>query len=193
MRIYDISQEVFGSRIYPGDPAPEKQEILRRKHGDKCNLTSFSMCCHNATHVDAPYHFIDTGKTIGEIPLEKFIGKCTVVDMEKRTLEDIENCLQEGAKKILLKGNFELSVETAEKIAEMEIDLVGVENCTVGNENTGPAIHKILLEKEVVILEGIILRHIEEGEYFLSAQPINLGQVDGAPCRAILMEDTFNL
>ncbi len=189
MKIHDISQEVFGSKTYPGDPTPEKQEVLRKKHGDKCNLTSFSMCCHNATHVDAPYHFIDRGKTVGEIPLEKFMGRCAVIDMEQRTLEEIENCLRNGIRKILLKGEFELTVETAERIAEAGIDLIGVENCTVGNEKTGPYIHEILLEKETVILEGILLRQIEEGEYFLCAQPVNLGQVDGAPCRAVLVED----
>lgn len=125
----------------------------------------------------------ELNETIGEISLEKFIGRCIVIDME--------SCLQKGMKKILLKGDFELSLEAAKIIIENGVDLVGVENCTVGNSRTGPVIHEILLEKEVVILEGLVLRPIEEGEYFLLAQPVNLGQVDGAPCRAVLLEDSL--
>ena len=62
MKIYDISQEVFGCAVYPGDPKPEKEIKLKISEGAVCNLSAFSMCAHNGTHVDAPLHFIDGGK-----------------------------------------------------------------------------------------------------------------------------------
>ena len=58
MKIYDISQEVFQCAIFPGDEAPERRVVETIDGGSICNLTVFSMCAHNGTHVDAPYHFI---------------------------------------------------------------------------------------------------------------------------------------
>ena len=61
MKIYDISQEVFGCAVYPGDPKPERKIVLKMSEGAVCNLSAFSMCAHNGTHVDAPLHFPGTG------------------------------------------------------------------------------------------------------------------------------------
>ena len=80
MKIYDISQEVFSSSVYPGDPAPEKKQLQSMECGDLYNLTAFSMCAHNGTHVDAPRHFIKDGKTIDEMPLEAFVGLVYVAE-----------------------------------------------------------------------------------------------------------------
>ena len=54
MKIYDISQEVFGCEVYPGDPAPKREVIMDVSNGDVCNLSAISMCAHNGTHIDAP-------------------------------------------------------------------------------------------------------------------------------------------
>ncbi len=188
MKLYDISRLVFEAEVYPGDPSPVKTELLKIADGDKCNLSEFKMCCHNGTHVDAPYHFIDHGKTIGEMGLDRFIGRCCVIDLRKHSFKKVmEHMSETDRQMLLLKGKLELSVEDASRIAEQNIVLLGIENNTVGDAETGPVIHKILLEKEIVILEGIVLDQIEEEEYFLAAQPIHLGHVDGAPCRAVLI------
>ena len=76
MRIYDISQEVFSCKVFPGDPAPGGERILSIEQGDACNLTQFRMCAHNGTHVDAPYHFLQEGKTVEQLELSCFIGEC---------------------------------------------------------------------------------------------------------------------
>ncbi len=64
MKIHDISQEIFNCQIYPGDPIPEKKTLCSMENGDLYNLTAFSMCAHNGTHIDAPFHFIKDGKTV---------------------------------------------------------------------------------------------------------------------------------
>lgn len=74
MKIYDISQEVFGSAVYPGDPSPERFRILSIEKGDVCNLTAFKMCAHYGIHVDAPFHFYADGKTIDHVDLNCFIS-----------------------------------------------------------------------------------------------------------------------
>ena len=80
MKIYDISQEVFNCKVYPGDPAPKKEVLNSIQDGDLYNLTAFSMCAHNGTHIDAPFHFIKNGKTVDEIDLEAFVGMAYVAE-----------------------------------------------------------------------------------------------------------------
>ena len=64
MRIFDISQEVFGCAVFPGDPAPQRTVLQSMEEGSLYNLTAFSMCAHNGTHLDAPAHFLKDGKTV---------------------------------------------------------------------------------------------------------------------------------
>lgn len=80
MKIYDISQEVFSCQVYPGDPAPERKVLGSMSEGELYNLTAFSMCAHNGTHVDAPFHFLKDGKTVDTICLEAFIGMAYVAE-----------------------------------------------------------------------------------------------------------------
>ena len=78
MKIYDISQEVFSCKVYPGDPRPLVQTLSATEKGDLYNLTAFSMCAHNGTHIDAPFHFLGDGKTVERMDLESFVGDCYV-------------------------------------------------------------------------------------------------------------------
>ena len=80
MKVYDISQEVFSCEVYPGDPVPEKKVLKSMQQGDVYNLTAFSMCAHNGTHIDAPFHFIKDGKTVDEIGLDAFVGMTYVTE-----------------------------------------------------------------------------------------------------------------
>lgn len=196
MKLYDISQEVFSCSVFPGDPSPERRQMMSISKGDIVNLTGLSMCAHNGTHVDSPYHFYKDGKTIDQISLEKFCGWCFVADVEG-VLSSVDaqnvltNATQNGekcAKKILLKGKTVVSEEAAKVFAEAGIDLIGNESQTVGPENAPAKVHYTLLEKEVVLLEGIRLEQVPQGVYFLNAAPLNLGASDGSPCRAILID-----
>ena len=80
MKIYDISQEVFSCQVYPGDPAPERAVLQSMTEGAVYNLTAFHMCAHNGTHIDAPFHFMQDGKTVDEIPLEAVVGMAYVAE-----------------------------------------------------------------------------------------------------------------
>ena len=80
--IIDISQEVFSCKVFPGDPSPEREVMMNTDSGDICNLTKFTMCAHNGTHVDAPFHFYGEGRTIDQMELEAFVGRCYVARHE---------------------------------------------------------------------------------------------------------------
>jgi len=201
MKIYDISQEVFTCEVFPGDIPPSRRIINKLEDGDICNLTGITMCAHNGTHVDAPYHFYKDGKTIDEIELNKFVGKCYVVFREgalsKNSAEDIiaeaRSVDTEAAKRILIGGDMFVTLDAAKVFAANNIYLLGNESQTVGPIDAPAAVHYELLKSEVVLLEGIRLKNITEGVYLLNAAPINLGQADGAPCRAVLIDIDSNL
>lgn len=194
MMIYDISQEVFSCNVFPGDPSPEVERMLSIEKGDVCNLTKISMCAHNGTHVDAPYHFLDEGRTLEQIPLEAFVGDCFVVHHEGEV--NAENAREilakayalQAGERILIGGKATVTEEAAKVFAEAGIRLIGNESQTVGPEDGPMAVHLILLGAEVVLLEGIVLKNVPEGKYLLNAAPLNLAGADGAPCRAILIK-----
>ena len=196
MKLYDISQEVFGCKVFPGDPSPARHVMLQISEGAICNLTGIEMCAHNGTHVDAPYHFIDGGKTIDQVALERFVGYAYVAEHEGEiSAEDAMAILgkvraidSRATKRILVKGNAVMTEEAAKVFAEAGILLFGNESQTVGPEDAPMAVHLIMLGAEIVLLEGIRLGEVDEGVYFLNCAPINLGGADGAPCRATLVD-----
>ena len=196
MKIYDISQEVFSCEVYPGDPVPEKTTLKSMQEGEIYNLTAFSMCAHNGTHIDAPFHFIKDGKTVDEICLEAFAGMAYVAehhgivtgDNALRILEKAKKHDPEAAKRILIKGDVEVSLEAAKVFASSNILLLGNESQTIGPQNAPMAVHLALLGANVILLEGVRLAEVSEGIYFLNAAPLNLAGADGSPCRAVLID-----
>lgn len=196
MKIYDISQEIFTCQVYPGDPAPERVVLKAMEEGEVYNLTAFHMCAHNGTHIDAPFHFIRDGKTVEEIPLEAVVGMAYVAEHHGiltgndavGILERAKRQSSEGAKRILLKGDVEVSLEAAKIFASSELCLLGNEPQAIGPQDAPMAVHLALLGSGVILLEGIRLGDVSEGVYLLNAAPLNLSGADGAPCRAVLIK-----
>ena len=197
MKVYDISQEVFSCKVYPNDPMPEKIVLKSMQKGDVYNLTAFNMCAHNGTHIDAPFHFIKDGKTIDEICLEAFVGMAYVTEHHglvtgndaTKIIEKAKKQNLEASKRILIKGEVEVSLEAAKVFASSDILLLGNEPQTVGPQNSPMAVHLTLLGANVVLLEGIRLGDVYEGVYFLNAVPLNLSGADGSPCRSVLITE----
>lgn len=194
--IYDISQRIFDCEVYPGDPVPEKITKCSMEDGDLYNLTGFTMCAHNGTHVDAPLHFYKDGAAVDGIALEKFMGPAYVKSFEgDLSADDALNILSEAKemrrdaeKRILIKGNAVVTLEAAKVFAEAGVFLVGNESQSVGPVNAPMAVHLVLLGAEVVLLEGIRLASVPDGAYFLNCAPLNLNGSEGAPCRAVLTD-----
>ena len=198
MKIYDISQELLGSAVYPGDPQPTVTKLCSMADGDLYNLSHFCACAHNGTHIDAPSHFIADGKTVGEIPLENTVGTAYVAVAEgilgKQEMEAILHRAKEhspeAAKRILIKGDAVVTAEAAKVLCDRNVLLIGTESQSVGPIDAPMEVHKILLTREITLLEGLRLDNVAEGAYFLSSAPINIGIAEGSPCRAILVDFT---
>ena len=193
--ILDISQELFSCRVFPGDPAPKRERISSMEDGAAYNLTALSLCAHNGTHADAPFHFLREGKTIGELDPAIFLGHAFVYTCAgELTGERAEALLGLAARcgadqRLLLRGDCVVTAEAARVFAASPLRLLGVESQTVGPEEAPMEVHLILLGAEKVLLEGLRLGRVPDGRYFLSALPLNLGEADGAPCRAVLMTE----
>ncbi len=185
--IYDITQEHFSSRVYPGDPAPAYRRLSRIKDGAFCNCTFLEMHAHNGTHVDAPRHFLDDGAAIDALDPAIFVGPCRVVtpghDIDAADVAALD---LDGVTRLLLRGATVLPGASAE-LAARGIVLVGVEEQSVAAASVTMQVHIELLSVPIIPLEGLDLGGVPDGDYILSAAPLKLGESDGAPCRALLL------
>ena len=192
MKLYDISKEILSAAVFPGDPAPAFQPAQRLAEGGHCNLTQVTLGTHSATHMDAPWHFVPGGKTIDQVELSRCVGPCQVVEaqglLEKNWAAAV---LQRGVKRLLLKGQAQLSVEAAQELAQGGLLLLGVEAMSVAPDDDPAPVHRALLEREVAVLESIDLRQVPAGDYILLAQPLKYGGLDGAQVRALLVEGSL--
>ena len=187
-RLYDITQELLGSVVFPGDPAPVREQISFIARGAGANVSLLRMCAHNGTHMDAPLHFIDGAPSVSDMPLEQFAGEADVVSCAGAFLgaEEAERIIPRGCVRLLLRGAIP-DPAGAEVIVRRGVRLIGVEPQSVGDPAAPAAVHRILLGAGIAALEGIRLADVPDGRYFLSAAPLKIAGSDGAPVRAFLL------
>lgn len=207
MKIIDISQEIRSDMtVYPGDPRFHSQVCASFKQGDMCEVSELTIGSHCGTHVDAPLHMIPGGGTIESMPLDCFIGPCRVLTLDAQVITEkmLVDCQVAEGERILLRtdpkgqytpknGHFNpavLSMRAAQYLAQQHVKLVGIDAPTVENmEICDGEIHRTLLGAGVAILEGLRLEKATGENYFLSALPLSLIGENGAPCRAVLIEE----
>lgn len=207
MKIIDISQEIRSDMtVYPGDPRFYSHVCSSFKRGDICEVSELTIGSHCGTHVDAPLHMIPDGQPLESIPLDCFIGPCRVLTFTANVITEkmlAEHKIQEG-ERILLRtdprgeytpknGQFNpavLSMRAAQYLASQKVRLVGIDAPTVENmEICDGEVHRTLLRAGVAVLEGLLLAQAKSEHYFLSALPLSLTGENGAPCRAVLIEE----
>lgn len=210
MKIYDITVAISESTpIYKGDPGVEISSFKAIANGSSANVSQISMGVHTATHVDAPNHFIDGARRVHEIEPYKLIGPCRVVEVaddvtavEPEHIEDIS-----GVERILFKtrnSSFWATPElgfrsdytyitpaTAKLLADSGVVMVGIDYLSIEKSGSpGHPVHVALLEKEIVILEGVDLSDVNAGDYEIFCLPLKYDGAtgDGAPARTMLRE-----
>lgn len=206
MKIFDISLPLNGQTItYPGT-IPLKI-IPTRSSVTGSALSEITLSSHAGTHIDAPAHVIEGGKTIEQIDLVVFFGSCRVLDLtevkEGISVADLENKNIKEGERILLKTNnskrgfdkfYEdyvyLSSDAAAYLAGLNIKLVGIDFLSIKKKGLPDnRSHSEFLSKNIPIIEGLNLAEVSEGEYTLIAFPLAFGGIDGSPVRAILLKD----
>ena len=191
---------------YPGDTPYQRKTVQSLLSGDDCNLSELTMSAHAGTHLDAPFHFVSNGKTIDQIPIERFICSAHVVEAKDETAVythklNIPN-IQKGDA-ILFKtqnstsgrcanGIFDenfiyLSEEAARWCVKKKVGLVGLDYISVeAYSSKTSTVHRKLLENNILILEGLNLAKVPEGHYTLLCFPLKIKGGDGSPVRAVL-------
>lgn len=210
MTIHDISLTISPDLpIWPGDPGLELEKISSMDKGAEVNVTRLSAAVHLGTHVDAPHHFLNDGRTVEGLSLEVLTGPCYVLQLpdgvDAITAEVLERSeITSDMKRILFgtsnshlwaKGEKEfqtdfvaITEDGAEWLVEHEVQLVGVDYLSVAPYGDSVPTHKALLEAGVVIVEGLNLSKVMRGFYDLYCLPLKIAGSDGAPARAILIQ-----
>ena len=210
MTIYDISLTISPTLpTWPGDPGLELEQIESMDKGAHNNVTRISAAVHLGTHVDAPHHFLNDGRTVESLPLDILTGPCYVTHfpdaIEAITAEVLDRTeITSDMKRVLFgtrnshfwaKGESTFQTEFvaitedgAEWLVEHGIQLVGVDYLSVAPYGDSAPTHTVLLKAGIVIVEGLNLSQVVRGFYDLYCLPLKIAGSDGAPARAILIQ-----
>jgi arylformamidase len=210
MKIYDVTVAISDDMpIYKGDPAAAVESFKAIARGDTANVSSIRFGVHSGTHVDAPNHFIDGTKHVHELDLSKLIGPCRVVEVAADVFEIEPEHVGDisGVERVIFKTrNSEfwstpedgfrkdftyITPATAKLLVDRGVKLVGIDYLSIEKSGgPGKPVHIALLEKEIVILEGVDLREVPPGDYELICMPLKyIGSTgDGSPARTVLIE-----
>ena len=192
LRIIDITKDLITTETYPGDPAPQLSIFSSIAGGDGCNMARLNTTLHCGTHADAPLHFIENGKTINAVPLEKFVGECRVieVDTDMITGEYVDKHFPKGTKRVLIKSGGKVFFEKtgAEEAAFLGYELIGVDSMSIGSPADQINPHRAILGENVAVLENLDLSDVKPGPYFLVAMPLKINGVEASPVRAVLLD-----
>lgn len=210
MTIYDISLTISPDLpTWPGDPGLELEQFESVDRGAHANVTSIKSSLHLGTHVDAPHHFLNNGRTVEQLPLEVLTGPCYVVQLPdgveaitsevldrveitsdmKRVLFGTRNShLWAKGEKVFQTNFVAITEDGAQWLVDHGVQLVGVDYLSVAPYGDSEATHKILLGAGVVVVEGLNLSKVMRGFYDLYCLPLKVAGADGAPARAILIQ-----
>ena len=205
MKLIDISMEISPDmKVYKGRDAKRPLLTLDSDFSSGGSHESrIEMNLHTGTHLDAPLHMMPGGDTIESIPLEQVARSCKVLDLlraaEKITAADLAEKDIRSDDFVLLKtrnsfedileGDFVYLDKTgAAYLRDKGVSGVGIDSLGIERAQPDHETHTILFSAGILILEGLRLAHVEEGEYFLVAAPLKIKGVDGAPVRAFLRE-----
>lgn len=205
-RIHDISQPVGEwTAVWPGDHEVQVDWTMSRRRGDSVNVAAIALSVHAGTHADGPLHFSDLGPSVGELPLDAYVGPALVVDARGRDAIDdaaLENVELEGVERVLFctraagadatvfPGDFvALDPALAERLADAGVRLVGTDAPSVDPlDSTSLDAHHALASRGIAILENLALSDVAPGRYTLIALPLRLVEADSSPVRAVLVE-----
>lgn len=202
--LYDISMKISsGMTVYKGkDEKKPKFEVVSDHTNSSTYETAISCDMHTGTHVDAPLHMINGGRTMEYFGLDKIFSQCRVLnltDVEDRiTKDDLKKHDIPSGEVILLKtkNSYEnrvtdfifLAESGANYLVDKEIKGVGIDTPGIERDQEGHPSHKKLLSKGIFIVEGLVLKDVLPAEYTLMLVPLKIENVEAAPARALLLE-----
>ncbi|MCC7202573.1 MAG: cyclase family protein [Nitrospirae bacterium] len=210
MKIYDISVAISPDLpVWPGDPQVTIERVAKIEEGANSNVSRITMGVHTGTHVDAPYHFLNDGRTAEHLPLDVLTGPVYVLELpgvKVITSSELKNAaIPAGTLRLLIKtgnsgywndcgstfqtGFAGIDADGAEFLVNNGVKLIGMDYLSIAPYKKSRPTHEVLLNAGVVIVEGLDLSEVPQGHYTLYCLPLRLAGSDGAPARAILVSD----
>ena len=194
MKYIDISQAIItGMKKYPSDPRVEIHCFKSLKNGDSCNLSKIIFGSHTGTHIDAPRHVFNKRSGVDNIKIKDLV--CDVVVIENKALLGKKHVRKrlKNVKGVLLKGKKDegaLTLKEAKVLIDCKMKVIGTEAMSIEkSQDKSHPVHRFLLGKGLVIVEGLDLKKARPGCYKLICLPLKIIRGDGAPARVILTYD----
>lgn len=209
VKVFDISVPIRnGGPVYPGNPPIRIEPHSELSQGKSSNLSTIAIGSHTGTHVDAQHHFFDGGQRVDELPLDTLIGPARLIavphDVMSVTAPLLRQHALDGVERLLIHTRNSSFVndptfhpdftfvapDAAEYLVSLGVKLVGVDYYSIEQFRSGHhKTHRTLLQKGVVIVEGLDFSRVPPGDYNLYCLPLLLTGLDGAPARAVLTKD----
>ena len=205
MKIHDVTRMISEDMTVYKDRESKKIKRTVVADYEKADYyeSRMDMDMHCGTHIDAPLHMIKGGDTIEKYDLSKFIGDCKVFDLtdvdEAIRKKDIENLdIQKDDIVIFKTKNSSdqgynpefvyIEEDAAMYLSEKGIKTVGIDAMSIERDKKEHPSHKIILGANIGVIEDLYLKNVGQGQYFLSALPLNIRGSEASPIRAVLIE-----
>lgn len=198
MEIIDLTRSLSPDMDTYSSLAPLQQVYKRWIHGEElCNISRITMNTHIGTHVDAPYHFVEGGRTIDQIKPEELIGKADLVDCQSITAvtpEFLESkgithaivLFRFGAKRHDRKELF-FTLEAIDWLHAHGVHVIGSDNVSIDSHTSDNVTHKKAFGYDMLVVTSLVIDSLREGTYNFLCLPINRNKAEAAPCRAVIL------
>ncbi|MFH1638355.1 MAG: cyclase family protein [Candidatus Woesearchaeota archaeon] len=203
-KVIDISMDLNEKTVVWKDDAQPELRPMARIPEAGCNFTWLSFGSHAGTHIDAPYYLFNNKWTCDQVPFERLIGRCQVIDLTDVECTITEERLKEcdiSNRIVLLKTRnsydkmesynpklIDMTPKAARYLISKEVTTLGYDYQSFEREGRND-LHLIFLEKSITLIDNLRLRHVKQGDYTLICLPLKVTGIDGAPARAVLIEE----
>ncbi|KML01372.1 cyclase family protein [Rossellomorea marisflavi] len=203
MKIYDVTAPIHSDMpVYKNKP--EKKPSIKTDTNGHVTESRISIDLHTGTHVDAPLHMFNEGETIETIDIKQLVRQVKVFDLtdaeENISYDDIKDLDIEENDFVIFKTknswdeefNFDfiyVAADAAKHLAEKKIAGVAIDALGIERAQEGHPTHRTLMGNGVIIMEGLRLKDIEPGQYFMVAAPLNVQKTDASPARVLLFDE----
>ena len=205
-RIYDISPPVGpDSPVFPGDTPYQQRWTAELGPGCPVNVSALTLSPHVGAHADAPLHYDPLGASAGQLDLTPYLGPCRVIHaIDPGALIEwrhLAHALQDLPPRLLVRTYRAMPQQrwdpalsafapaTLHRLADLGVVLVGIDTASIDPADSKTLdSHQVIRQRNLRVLENLVLDDIPEGDYELIALPLKLMHADASPVRAILRD-----
>ena len=203
-RIYDISPPVGpDSPVFPGDTPYQQRWTAELGPACPVNVSVLTLSPHVGAHADAPLHYDPLGASAGQLDLTPYLGPCRVIHaIDPGALIEwrhLAHALQGLPPRLLVRTYRAMPQQrwdpalsafapaTLQGLADLGVVLVGIDSASIDPADSKTLdSHQVIRQRNLRVLENLVLDDVPEGDYELIALPLKWMQADASPVRAVL-------